>query len=245
MTLKVAVIPALKDNYNFIIYNEAIKEAVIVDSPEEEGVMNFLSKNNLKLKYILNTHHHYDHVGCNKPIKQATKCKIMGYGEDAHRITAIDIMLKDGQIIDILGSKVQITHTPGHTLGHIVYYFIEQKWLFCGDTLFALGCGRLFEGSFQQMFDSLNKIKNLPHETKIYCAHEYTLDNAKFALTVDKDNAVLKNRYEEIKRLREKQVSTIPTNLSIELKTNPFLKANNLLEFENIRKLKDNFKIST
>lgn len=241
MTIKVEVIPALKDNYSFVIYNKFTRKAAIVDTPECKPVIDFLRSNNLELECILNTHHHHDHVGCNEKIKDLTSCKIIGSKEDSHRIPKIDIKLQDNQEIDICGSKVKVMNTYGHTIGHISYYFEEEKILFCGDTLFSMGCGRLFEGSYEQMFESLGKIKKLDDETIIYCSHEYTLANAKFALTVEGDNLKLQQRYDEVIKLRNKGFSTIPTTLKKEKQTNPFLRAKDLSEFSEIRRLKDNF----
>lgn len=225
----------------------------MVDAPLADPVLAFLSQGSSPLPTpppqagegalttVLNTHHHPDHIGANIALKKATSCEIIGFYDDAHRIPAIDTKVKDGDEIKVCGYTAHVMFVPGHTLGHIAYYFQEQGALFCGDTLFAMGCGRLFEGTPQQMFDSLQKFKALPDETNVYCAHEYTLANATFSLSVDPDNKALQQRYEEVKNLRKQGIPTIPTTIGLEKSTNPFMRAKTVEEFARLRTLKDNF----
>ena len=178
--MKIEIIPCLKDNYSYIIIDESNKKTCVIDPSESKPIIDFLEKNNLKLNWILNTHHHYDHVGGNSELKEKYKAKIIGFADDHKRIPEIDILLKDQEIWKKDNFEAKIIHIPGHTLGHICFYFYKDNNLFTGDTLFSLGCGRIFEGTYQQMFNSLNKIKELPLNTKIFCGHEYTLQNSKF-----------------------------------------------------------------
>ena len=190
---------------------------------------------------ILNTHHHGDHIGGNLDIKKKWGVQIYGYEKDAHRISGIDRKLKENEVFLFGSSKVQVLFVPGHTSGHIAFYFPKEKYLFCGDTLFAMGCGYLFEGSYKEMFESLQKIKNLPEDTQVFCAHEYTEKNASFALSVNKSNLDLQKRFEEVKKLRKEKKTTIPFYLKEELLTNPFLRAKNLSEFTILREKKNQF----
>ena len=186
--MQIIPIPCLVDNYAYII-NDANSQIVgVIDPSEAPPVIAFLKKKNLKLNYILNTHHHFDHIGGNVELKKKYKAKVIGFDGDKHRIPGIDKTLKDGDKWTFGNSLVKILHIPGHTLGHICFYFEKEKIAFTGDTLFSLGCGRIFEGDHEQMLRSLNKIKKLPKNTKIYCGHEYTYKNAEFCTKYDGDN---------------------------------------------------------
>ena len=187
-------IPCLDDNYAYIIFDKISKNVGVVDPSEAYPIINFLKKNNLNLNYILNTHHHFDHVGGNTELKKIYNAKVIGFDEDKHRIPGIDIALKDKDEFKFGNSIIKILHIPGHTLGHICFFFEKEKIAFTGDTLFSLGCGRIFEGDHKQMLTSLNKIKKLPKTTKIYCGHEYTLKNAEFCMKYDKKNSILKKK---------------------------------------------------
>ena len=221
MSLKVFQLPVLDDNYIYIIRNELSGLTGVVDPALFEPVNRFLKQKNWNLDFILNTHHHLDHVGGNRELISTWSPKVMGYGEDSGRIPGINTFLKEGESFTFGNSVVKVMFLPGHTLGHIAYRFKEEKILFCGDTLFGMGCGRLFEGTHKQMFESLRKIKALPPETTIYCAHEYTEKNGNFALTVDPQNQQLKDRMEQIRSMRKEGVSTVPFPLSRELQTQP------------------------
>lgn len=237
--IKILQITALNDNYIYLLHGGG--ETAVIDPSLAVPVLEILEREGWQLDYILNTHHHNDHTGGNLELKTATGAKIVGYAGDAHRIPGIDAKLNDGDIFKVCGLDSRVMFIPGHTLGHIAYYFAGAASLFCGDTLFCMGCGRLFEGTFEQMFTSLAKIKALPLDTKIYCAHEYTESNGRFALTITPENQDLKARMQEVLNLRNAGKSTVPSTLDIELKTNPFLIAKDASEFATIRTLKDNF----
>ncbi len=239
--MKVEIIPCLQDNYSYLIIDEDRHEACVVDPSEAKPIIDYLSGKNINLKYILNTHHHYDHIGGNTELKKKFGSVILGFNGDAKRIPEIDILLKDNEIWNSGNFKAKIIHIPGHTLGHICFYFFNENLLFTGDTLFSLGCGRIFEGTYEQMYDSLNKLKSLPKETKIYCGHEYTLNNSKFCLEHDSENSSLLKKIEFIKKQRNNNLPTIPSTLQDEIDCNIFLRANDLKTFSKLRDLKDNF----
>ena len=253
--MKVEIISCLEDNYSYLIIDKNNKKTCIVDPSEPRPVVDFLEKNNLKLNYILNTHHHYDHIGGNIELKKKYNAKVIGYKGDYKRIPEIDFKLEDGEIWKKDNFEAKIIHVPGHTLGHICFHFYNENNLFTGDTLFSLGCGRIFEGTYEQMFSSLEKIKKLPHKTKIYCGHEYTLQNSKFCIKYDKDNLELIKKINDIKKKLNNNQPTIPTTLEEELKSNIFLRSDNfkiknnlnmntgssLDTFSKLRDLKDNF----
>ena len=239
--MKVEIIPCLQDNYSYLIIDEDRHEACVVDPSEAKPIIDYLSGKNINLKYILNTHHHYDHIGGNTELKKKFGSVVLGFNGDAKRIPEIDILLKDNEIWNSGNFKAKIIHIPGHTLGHICFYFFDENLLFTGDTLFSLGCGRIFEGTYEQMYDSLNKLKSLPKETKIYCGHEYTLNNSKFCLEHDSENSSLLKKIEFIKKQRNNNLPTIPSTLQDEIDCNIFLRANDLKTFSKLRDLKDNF----
>ena len=239
--MKIQVIPCLQDNYAYIIIDEANKTACVIDPSESEPVINFLEKNNIKLKFILNTHHHYDHVGGNKELKKKYAAKIIGYKGDKDRIPGIDFLVDDQDNWKQENFEAKIIHIPGHTLGHICFYFYKENSAFTGDTLFSLGCGRIFEGTYLQMFNSLKKLKMLPENTKIFCGHEYTKQNSEFCIMHDKDNQNLKNKINENDIKLKKGLPTIPSTIKDELECNIFLKSDNLENFSKLRDLKDNF----
>ena len=239
--MKVEIIKCLKDNYSYVIIDEKYNHACVVDPSEAEPIINFVESKNIKLKFVLNTHHHYDHVGGNNDLKKKYKVKIIGFKNDKERIPNIDILLENNEIWKSENFEAKIIHIPGHTSGHICFYFIKEKIAFTGDTLFSLGCGRIFEGTYEQMYNSLNKLKKLPSDTKIYCGHEYTLQNSLFCSKYDKNNKNLRKKIIEIKHKVEKNLPTIPSTLKEELTYNIFLRAKNLKDFSKLRDLKDNF----
>ena len=239
--MKVEIIKCLKDNYSYVIIDEKYNHACVVDPSEAEPIINFVESKNIKLKFVLNTHHHYDHVGGNNDLKKKYKVKIVGFKNDKLRIPNIDILLENNEIWKSENFEAKIIHIPGHTSGHICFYFIKEKIAFTGDTLFSLGCGRIFEGTYEQMYNSLNKLKKLPPDTKIYCGHEYTLQNSLFCSKYDKNNKNLKKKILEIKHKIEKNLPTMPSTLKEELTYNIFLRAKNLKDFSKLRDLKDNF----
>jgi len=239
--MKIHIIPCLQDNYSYIIHDQSNNYACVIDPSEAEPIINFVKKNNLKLKYILNTHHHYDHVGGNERLKKEFGSKIIGFKGDKHRIPLIDIELEDQEIWTSDNFEAKIFHIPGHTSGHICFHFYKNNFLFTGDTLFSLGCGRIFEGTYNEMFNSLKVIKNLPEDTLIYCGHEYTKKNAEFCLKYDPNNNELIEKIAQIKKSISKGNPTIPSTLREEITCNIFLKAKDVEMFSKLRDLKDNF----
>ncbi len=239
--MRVEVIPCLQDNYSYLIIDKSNNSACVVDPSEAKPIMNFVEKENINLKYILNTHHHFDHVGGNKNLKKKYNSVVIGYKDDANRIPEIDILLEDNQIWKADNFEAKIMHIPGHTTGHICYHFFKEKLIFTGDTLFSLGCGKLFEGTYQDMFSSLKKIKKLSQDTKIYCGHEYTLQNSKFCIEYDPENTKLKNKITEIKKKLKNNLPTIPSTLKDENECNIFLRAKDVESFSKLRDLKDIF----
>jgi hydroxyacylglutathione hydrolase len=239
--MKIEIIPCLQDNYSYLIIDKTNNSACVIDPSEPGPIINFINKNNIKLEYILNTHHHFDHIGGNEELKKKFGSTILGFKEDSHRIPKIDILLEDNQIWRAKNFTAQIIHIPGHTSGHICFHFFNEKLAFTGDTLFSLGCGRIFEGTYEEMFRSLNKIKSLPMETKIYCGHEYTLNNSKFCIKHDPKNEKLKKKIENIRKKIKDGLPTIPTTIHEELDCNIFLRTKDLESFSKLRDLKDNF----
>ena len=239
--MKIEIIPCLKDNYSYLIIDEKKNTSCVIDPGESDPIIEYLEKNKINLKFILNTHHHFDHVGGNKNLKEKYKAQVIGFKEDKNRIPDIDILVDDQETWIYENFETKIIHIPGHTTGHICFYFYNDKSVFTGDTLFSLGCGRLFEGTHTQMYESLKKIKNLPQDTRVYCGHEYTLQNSKFCITHDKNNQNLKNKIEEIKKRSQNNLPTIPSTIKDELECNIFLRSDNIENFSKLRDLKDNF----
>ena len=239
--MRVEIIPCLQDNYSYLIIDENNNSACVVDPGEAKPIVDYLKNKNIKLKYILNTHHHFDHIGGNEYLKKKFGSIVVGFRKDINRIPEIDILLEDNQIWKAENFEAKIIHIPGHTTGHICFHFFQEKLVFTGDTLFSLGCGRIFEGTYKQMFESLNKIKSLPIETKVYCGHEYTLNNSKFCIKYNPENLRLKKKVENIKKKIKNGNPTIPSTIKDELECNIFLRANDLESFSKLRDLKDNF----
>ena len=239
--MRIEIISCLQDNYSYLIIDEKNNNACVVDPSEASPIINFLEKENINLKYILNTHHHFDHIGGNEELKKKYNSTVVGYKHDAKRIPAIDVLVDDNQIWKANNFEAKIIYIPGHTTGHISFYFFNEKIIFTGDTLFSLGCGKIFEGTYEEMFSSLNKLKKLPEDTMIYCGHEYTLQNSKFCISHDSDNLNLQNKIKSIKENLNNNRPTIPTTLKDELECNIFLRVENVESFSKLRDLKDNF----
>jgi hydroxyacylglutathione hydrolase len=216
--------PCLQDNYGFLVHITDADLTATIDTPDAAAILAESRKKAWRLTHIFNTHHHWDHAGGNLELKKQTGCIIIGPRADAARIPGIDLMYGEGDEFLFGGHRVQVFDTPGHTRGHIVYYLPDDGVAFVGDTLFAMGCGRLFEGTAEQMWSSLQKLLRLPDETRVYCAHEYTQANARFALTMEPRNPDLIQRAAEVDRLRVRDMPTIPTSIGLERKTNPFLR---------------------
>ena len=253
--MKIEIIPCLNDNYSYLIHDEISNTVAIVDPSEFIPCDTIISKNYKKLDFILNTHHHYDHVGGNEELKKKYNSKVLGFENDKNRIPQIDTVLKDNQEFKIGTLNFTTIFIPGHTRGHVAFYFKKERVVFTGDTLFSLGCGRVFEGTYKQMFQSLNKLKNLPGETKVYCGHEYTFKNLEFCLKFNPNNDFLKKKKDDIKLSLKNKKPTIPSTISDEIKANIFFRVNDpdikkAINLENspdieiftkLRDLKDNF----
>ncbi|MFZ4606308.1 MAG: hydroxyacylglutathione hydrolase [Caulobacter sp.] len=224
MTLTIHQFPCLSDNYGFLVRDDATGQAACIDTPDAAAILRELNSLGWTLTHILNTHWHPDHAGGNAEIKAATGCTVVGPAEVERIGTAPDRVVADGDVVMLGETAFEVLDTGGHTLGHVSYVDAADDVAFVGDTLFALGCGRLFEGTPRQMWDSLAKLTALPDRTAVYCAHEYTASNARFALSVDADPA-LKARAERIFAAREKGEWTVPTSIGLEKATNPFLRA--------------------
>ena len=239
--MNVEIVKCLKDNYSYLVIDEKNQSACVIDPSEAKPIINFIEKNKIHLKFILNTHHHDDHVGGNKELKKKYNTKVIGFEEDKDKIPEIDICLKDRDVWKNNNFEFKIFHIPGHTLGHVCFNFFKEKLLFTGDTLFSLGCGRIFEGTYEQMFNSIKLLKSFDLKTKIYCGHEYTLKNSDFCLMHDKKNLKLKKKILLIKEKLNKNLPTVPSTLKEELETNIFLKCDSVETFSKLRNLKDNF----
>ena len=225
--LDIIQIPVLTDNYIYLLHDAVSGETAVVDPALAQPVLDVLNQHGWQLTYILNTHHHGDHVGGNLELKRHTGCQIIGANADKHRIPALDRAVVEGDVINLGTHSAQVMETAGHTSGHIVYYFAKDNALFCGDTLFVMGCGRLFEGSAEQLWQSLQKLKTLPADTRVYCAHEYSQNNGRFALTVEPDNIALQEKMTVINQLRANGLPTVPSTIGEELATNPFFRTDN------------------
>lgn len=223
--LTVVQIPVLRDNYVYLLHDEATGATAAVDPSVAPPVLVALAERGWTLTHILATHHHWDHTGGNLELKAETGCTVVGFAADSSRIPGIDVRLDDGETFALGASVARVIAVPGHTLGHIAYWFPDAGYLFCGDTLFSLGCGRLFEGTAAMMWHSLGRLRALPDDTLVCCAHEYTLANAAFALTIDPDNAALQARAAEVRALRAAGQPTVPSRLGDEKAANPFLRA--------------------
>ena len=240
MALVVRQFPCLSDNYGFVIRDEVTGKTACIDTPDAAAILAELKTLGWGLDYILNTHWHPDHAGGNAEVKAATGAIIVAPTE-VEKISAIDRVVGDGDVVMLGETRLEVMDTGGHTLGHITYFDADDQIAFVGDTLFALGCGRLFEGTPEQMWTSLSRLAALPDETAVYCAHEYTASNARFALSID-DSPALTARAKEIFAARERGEPTVPTTIAREKATNPFLRAGDAATFAAVRAAKDGFK---
>ncbi len=223
--LEIHQILALSDNYIYLVRDPVEGACAAVDPSLARPVLAALEAHGWTLTHVLNTHHHWDHTGGNLEIKRVTGCTIVGPRADAARIPGIDVAVGDGERYRFGSEEARVFDIPGHTRGHIAFWFPDSRALFCGDTLFTLGCGRLFEGTPAEMWESLKKLRALPGDARVYCGHEYTEANARFALTVDPGNAALKARAERVNALRAEGQPTVPSTMEEERRTNPFLRA--------------------
>jgi len=224
--MRVIPVPVLMDNYAYLVVDEASGEAAVADPSEAEPVLDAVGREGLRLRAIWNTHHHWDHVGGNRDLLVSIPdLAVVGYGPDRSRIPGLTEPVEDGQEFRFGSVRVRVVFIPAHTSGHVAYHLPEERAVFTGDTLFAGGCGRLFEGNPSMMVDSLSRLSSLPPETRVYCGHEYTEKNLAFALTLEPGNADLKRKYEKVRKLRQEGEPTVPSTIAEELATNPFLRA--------------------
>jgi hydroxyacylglutathione hydrolase len=237
---RVIRVPAFTDNYIWL-FEYGAGRAAVVDPADAGPVLDRVAIEGLRVTHILNTHWHPDHVGGNRAIKDATGCMVIGPAREAAKIPGLDRAVDEGDQVVLGGLTGDVLFVGAHTAGHIAFHFPQARALFCGDTLFAMGCGRLFEGTADDMFAAMAKIKALPPETVVYCAHEYTLSNARFAVTVEPDNAALVARLEAVREARARDEPTVPFTLAEELQTNPFVRAQTAAELGRRRALKDAF----
>jgi hydroxyacylglutathione hydrolase len=240
MTVTVQPVPILSDNYAWLLRETVSGAVAIVDPADAAGVFPAIEAAG-RLDLILLTHHHADHTAGTDEVRARYNCPVVGARADAHRLPRLDIAVGEGDEVSFGATSAIVLETPGHTLGHIAYFFPKGAVLLCGDTLFSVGCGRLLEGTAEQMFASLRKLSALPDETLVACGHEYTASNVQFALTQEPDNMALHSRALEVMQLRSAGQSTVPSMLAQERATNPFLRAPTAARLAEIRRAKDNF----
>lgn len=224
-SLTIEQIPVLTDNYVYLLHDDTTGATAAIDPSVADPVLQIATARGWTITHVLNTHHHWDHVCGNEDIKRATGAIVIGAAIDANRLPGLDVGVEDGDILALGPHRATVLAVPGHTRGHIAFWFTIAAMLFPGDTLFSIGCGRLSEGSPAQMWHSLQRLRHLPDSTRVYCAHEYTLSNAKFACTLEPDNLALQRRLAEVQMLRQTHRPTIPALLSEEKAANPFLRA--------------------
>ena len=222
--IEIRQFPCLKDNYGYLVHCPGTALTAAIDTPDAEAIDAALAEEGWHLSHILNTHWHPDHAGGNAALKRRWGCTVIGPRGEADKIPGLDMRVGEGDVVELGGLSARVLDVPGHTAGHIAYWFEQDGVAFVGDTLFALGCGRLFEGTAPMMWNSLQKLIALPDETRVFCAHEYTQSNARFALTIEPGNAALTARAEEIDRLRAQDKPTVPSTMGQEKRTNPFLR---------------------
>ena len=242
MTIDIIRIPVLSDNYVWLVHDAASGETVAVDPAVADPVLAEAKARGWTISAIWNTHWHPDHTGGNAEIKAATGCTIFGPAAEAERIPTLDQKIAEGDCVHIGGHAAQVLDVPAHTAGHIAYYLPTANAAFVGDTLFAMGCGRLFEGTADQMFTNMQKLAALPGETRVYCAHEYTQSNGRYALVAEPQNEAIAARMVHVEAARARGEATVPTSIAEELATNPFMRAASAAELADRRAAKDNFR---
>jgi hydroxyacylglutathione hydrolase len=235
-------IPALSDNYIWLVHEESSGETMVVDPAEAQPVLDAAAERGWRISQIWNTHWHPDHTGGNAAIKEATGCRVTGPAAEAQRIPTLDRLVGEGDTVSLGPLAATVFEVPAHTAGHIAFHLPEEGLVFVGDTLFAMGCGRLFEGNADQMHANLQRLAQLPPETEVYCAHEYTLSNGRFAVTVEPDNREIAARLAEVEAARAAGEATVPTTIARERATNPFMRASSPQELAELRQAKDNFR---
>jgi hydroxyacylglutathione hydrolase len=239
--VEVVRIPALSDNYIWLVHDAASGETVVVDPAEAQPVLDAAAARGWRVTHIWNTHWHPDHTGGNAAVKAATGALVTGPAAEATRIPTLDRLVGEGDTVRLGAIQATVMEVPAHTAGHIAFHLPGENVAFVGDTLFAMGCGRLFEGTAEQMHANLQRLAALPGETRIYCAHEYTLSNGRFAAAAEPENPAIRARLADVERARAAGEATVPTTLALELQTNPFIRASSAGELAELRRRKDNF----
>ena len=240
--LEIARVPVLSDNYVWLVHEPESGETTVIDPAVADPVLAEADRRGWRISQIWNTHWHPDHTGGNAAIKAATGCRVTGPAAEAARIPTLDRRVEAGDRVSLGPVEAEVLEVPAHTAGHIAYNLPDEGVIFVGDTLFAMGCGRLFEGSAEQMYSNLQRLSGLPDDTRVYCAHEYTLSNGRFALTVEPDNEALVERMATVEAVRAAGEATVPTTIALERATNPFMRAPDVEEFARRRAAKDGFK---
>ncbi|MGZ8283931.1 MAG: hydroxyacylglutathione hydrolase [Allosphingosinicella sp.] len=240
--LDIVRIPVLSDNYVWLVHEPESLETVVIDPAVAEPVIDAAEQRGWCITQIWNTHWHPDHTGGNAAIKAASGCLVTGPAAEADRIPTLDRQVSEGDRVKLGVTEADVLEVPAHTAGHIAYHLPGEEVIFVGDTLFAMGCGRLFEGSADQMHANLRRLAELPEATRVYCAHEYTLSNGRFALTVEPDNPALADRMAAVEAARAAGQATVPTTIALERSTNPFMRAASVAEFARRRAAKDAFR---
>ncbi len=241
MSIEVVRIPVLSDNYVWLVRETASGDVMVVDPAVAAPVLAEAERLGWTITHIWNTHWHPDHTGGNAELKAATGCTIIGPEAEFERIPTLDVQVRGGDTVMLGQARAEVIDVPAHTAGHIAFHFADDAKVFVGDTLFAMGCGRLFEGTAEQMFANMRKLEALPDETLAYCAHEYTLSNGRYAVVAEPDNAALAARMVEVIAARERGEATLPTSIGLEKATNPFMRAASVAELAERRAAKDNF----
>jgi len=240
--LDIVRIAALSDNYIWLVHDPDSGETMVVDPAEADPVLAEADRRGWTISAIWNTHWHSDHTGGNAAIKQATGAPVIAPAAEAAKIPTADRLVAEGDIVMLGKHAATVLETPAHTAGHITYHFADDAAVFTGDTLFAMGCGRLFEGSAEQMYANLQRLADLPPETSVYCAHEYTLSNARYAQVAEPENDAIARRLREVEAMRERGEATVPTTIALERATNPFMRAQSIEQFAERRASKDVFR---
>jgi hydroxyacylglutathione hydrolase len=239
--MEIVAVPVLTDNYVWLIHNDETGETAAVDPSVSDPVLDAAAARGWSITQVLNTHWHPDHTGGNEGIKAATGCTITAPAE-AKRVSQVDRVVAEGDRVKVAGAEAVVWEIPAHTAGHIAYYFEDEAIIFVGDTMFAMGCGRLFEGTAEQMYSNMQRIAALPGDVRIYCGHEYTLANGRFAKHVEPDNRAIAERLARVETMRDEGRITLPTTVQQERETNPFVRSTNVEEFAHRRAAKDSFR---
>ncbi|GAO40045.1 hydroxyacylglutathione hydrolase [Sphingomonas changbaiensis NBRC 104936] len=242
MTLEIVRIPVLSDNYVWLVHEPESGETMVVDPAVAAPVLDAADARGWRITQIWNTHWHPDHTGGNAEIKAATGCTITGPAAEAARIPTLDRQVREGDRVRLGTLEADVLEMPAHTAGHIAYRFAPEHVIFVGDTLFAMGCGRLFEGTAEQMFANMQRLSALPEDTRVYCAHEYTLSNGRYALVAEPDNEAIAARMAEVSAARQRGEATVPTTIAQERATNPFMRARDAVQLAERRAAKDTFR---